>query len=271
MARIDETGERTELPTPLRLKEAARRGQVARSGDLTAAVVVVAAVVLLALAGGRLLNGLTRMTAVLLDGRGASPTSLAGTREAVWNAAVPVGRIVAVVGLAMVMVAVAVNVLQVGLIAAGQAPRPDLSRISPAAGIGRLLSRRSLVRGILAAAKFAGVGVVGFITIAGELPALASLTGMEAGPIARQIGAAAVHLTLRVGLVLLVLGIVDYLYQRWQHREDLKMTRRELADERKRTEGQPVARRRQRGLIRRMIGGDSKMQATGGDRGSDDG
>ena len=73
----DESGERTEQPTPLRLAEARRRGLVPRSGELSSAVVVLGAVSVFALFGPRLLGGLAQMTAALLDG-GADPEGCFG-------------------------------------------------------------------------------------------------------------------------------------------------------------------------------------------------
>ena len=97
-------------------------------------------------------------------------------------------------------------------------------------------------------AKIAGVAGVAFLTIRAELPRIVASAKLPVGELASQGGGAVVSLALRVGLVLLALAGADWLYQRWQHRQDLMMTRRELADEVKQTQGDAEVRRRHREL-----------------------
>jgi len=251
VAERDDISQRTEQPTSLRLAEARRRGQVARSRDLTAVLVLIGGLVLVGIAGPRLLVGLAEMTAALLDGGEALAADPTAVGDLLWSWAAPVLQTLGLVCGAVVVVAITANLLQVGPLMAAERIRPDFSRLSPAEGWRRLLSLRSWVRAALGLVRIAAVTVVAWITIAGRLREIVSAPRLPAGRLAAEAGKLAWSVGLRVAAVMLALAGVDYLYQRWQHRQDLKMTRHDLAEDLRHMEGDPHVRRRRRQLLRR--------------------
>ena len=245
----DESGERTEQPTPLRLAEARRRGIVPRSGDLSSAVVVLGALSVVVLLGPRLLGSLTRMTAALLDGGAEAAAGPAAAGAMLWENLTAVLAVLAPLGFAVIVIGVLANVFQVGLVAADEAVRPDFGRLSPAAGLRRIVSRRSVARMALTVAKVLAAGVVCALVVRELWPRIVAAGGAESPRMPALAGELVYRLAVRLGIVLVALGAVDWLYQRWQHGEDLKMTRRELKDDLRRMEGDPLirSRRKQRG------------------------
>jgi len=242
----DDIAMRTETPTPLRLDEARRRGQVARSADLTATVVLLAGAAMLALLGPLLLKSLTAMTASMLSEAGELAPNAASLRACSLKAATALLALAAPLLLATAAVAAVINVVQVGLLASAEPLRPDLARLSLSGGLKRLFSARSFARGTLGLAKVLAVLAAAYATIKPAVARLATVgTRPPAGMIA-ETGSLLGALALRLGAVLLVLAAVDWLYQRWQHRQDLKMTRREWLEDLKRMEGggQTLKRRR---------------------------
>ena len=220
----DEIGERTEKATDRRLQRAREEGNVPRSGELSAIIVLLAACALLGALGPLLLRQLTQMTAALLRGAGAAIATVGVLLGGICGAAFLSG------------------VAQVGLRAVARRCRADMGRLRPADGLRRMFSRRGCVRAVMSVCKLAAVAVVAFVTIRSSLVRIGGLAGAGPAGIAGVVGTMLAALALRVGLVLLVLAGVDYLYQRWEHRQDLKMTRRELTEERKETEGDPATR-----------------------------
>ncbi|MBS3734460.1 MAG: EscU/YscU/HrcU family type III secretion system export apparatus switch protein [Phycisphaerae bacterium] len=242
----DNAAERSYEPTHLRLREARRRGKVARSADLAAAAVLLGGAAGLGLLGGRLLGKTVAMTRALLDGRSAplvGPSELAGIAA---DAVTPLLTALAPLAAALVLLAVAVNVGQVGLLATGAPLRPVLARIGLTAGWRRLISARTGVRAGMIIGKLAAIGVVAWITVADALPRVAAMGRLAPRALVSETGALAWTLAMRVALVLGVLGLADYLFQRRQLRRELRMTRREWLDDLRRTEGHPLARRRHR-------------------------
>ncbi len=236
--------DRTEMPTALRLREARQRGQVARSGDFVAAVVILGGVLLLGAVGPKMLNAFRDMTATMLD-FGSAESSVDAARAALFNCIWPVVGAVAVVAVGVAFVAVLANVVQVGLFVTTEPLRADFSRLNPAAGLGRMFSLRSLVRTAMAIAKLAVVIVLGFAAVRSVL-SLTARPEATAWQIAGALGGRLYSMAVRMGIVLLVLAAADWLYQRWQYRQDLKMTRQEVLDELRQTEGSPISRRRRK-------------------------
>jgi len=238
VAERDTTGMRTEQPTQRRIDEARRDGTVARSADLTAAVGALGALGMLVVAGPVLLDELTRMTGGMLGSAGSRQGDLAG---GLWQATAGVAGTLGLVFAALVALAVGVNVLQVGFVVSARPMRLDFGRLWRA---GRLVSRRSAMRLVMALAKIALACTVAYMTIRAEMANVVAAATGPVGELAGRAGGLAITLGLRVGLVLLALAGVDWLYQRWQHRRDLMMTRRELADELKQARGPGATVRR---------------------------
>ena len=246
MATRSDTDQRTEQPTVLRLAEARRRGQVARSADLTGVAVLLAAVVMLWLVGGVLLRELTGMVAGMLSFAPLAPDLRSATGGSVWSPAVPVVWIAVCFCGVIAFIAALAGIAQVGLHISGEVIAPRLDRLSPGQGLRRVFSSRGLVRTTLALGKIAAVGLVAAVTICGQLPQIASACrfGIE-----RQgAGAWAMlgRMAWRIVLVLAVLGAIDWLFQWRKHRHDLMMTRRELLEDLRKTEGDPLIRSKQR-------------------------
>jgi len=249
-----EVGERTELPTPFRLAEARRRGQVARSGDVVAVAVMLAGLAGLAAAGPGLLRALTAMVATFLSSAGDGGAVAAAPAHGLAEA---VGALVSVawpIVVAPAVVAVLANVVQFGLLASVEPIRPDLRRLLPSAGLRRVLSTRSAVRAALGLAKVIAVVAVFAVTLRSKMEGIVEAALGGPGPLAAGLGRMACQLAVRLAVALGLLAAVDWLYQRWQHTQDLKITRRELLEDMRRMEGDVKLTGRRRRFARRIAG-----------------
>ncbi|MCY2929247.1 MAG: EscU/YscU/HrcU family type III secretion system export apparatus switch protein [Planctomycetota bacterium] len=148
MAIGEDNTERTQEPTAQHLAQARRRGEVARSTDLTAALTMTAALLAIGLAGGPLMNEMTKMTARMLDFPLTSPAR--ADAGVLLGAAGGVLALAAGLAVAVVVVAIGANLMQTGLLAVGQLVSPDLARVSPGAGLARMFSARAAVRALAA-------------------------------------------------------------------------------------------------------------------------
>ncbi len=239
----EDNTERTQEPTAQHLAQARRRGEVARSTDLTAALTLTAAMAAIGLTGEPLLTEMTKMTARMLDFPLTAPAQAhAGTL--LGGAA---GALALVGGLvvAVMLVAVGANLMQTGLLAVGRLVSPDMTRLEPAAGLMRMFSARAVARGLAAVAKIVLVGAIGVWAVWGGLGEIAAAgLGGQAGQLAERIVRPVWRAGMGMSLALLGLGVLDWLYQRWQFRREHRMTPRELADELQNTETYKKLRRR---------------------------
>ncbi len=249
----DQTGDRTFEPTPMRLADARKRGQVPRSADLTAAAAGLAALLVLVLVAPGLLDEMTSMTKTMLDGRGMELNPARDDIGQVISSAAG-GAIARTAGL---MAAIAgfiavVAFAQVGPIFARERIEADWGRVSIAAGWQRLLSSRTVVRGVFAIAKVVAVAAVAWWTAGPMLEQILAAPRLGTSLLVGKAGSMAVTVMLRAGLCLLVLGLVEYVYQRWQHKRDLRMTRHEWLEDMKRADGGGAKRMRRRQLTRQV-------------------
>ena len=157
-------------------------------------------------------------------------TNSAETIRAVLLRAVPI-----IIG--PLAVVVLVNLVQVGTVVSFDPLKPQIRRISPMENFRRILSLRSLVRAALGCAKIASVAIVSFLIIARAIPGIVEASGRSGLELIAVFGFYGIRLGLGVVVVLGILAMIDWLYQRWQYREDLKITRRELLDDLRRMKG----------------------------------
>lgn len=248
MAEDQQLQERTEQATPKRLRDAREKGQVARSRELSAALVMscgAAALVFLPgpLVGGMLdimRGGLSRPGHMSLEA-GLLPRALAeAVTAAVW----------ALAPYLVILLAVAVlSPLLMGGWAFSLKPLvPKLDKLSPAKGLKRVFGPRGLVELLKAFAKAAlvtGAAIALLIHWAPELMSLGATSVAEA--VARTARLAGMALFL-LSLSLLLIAAVDVPFQLWQHAKQLRMTRQEVREELKDTEGRPEVKSRLRSL-----------------------
>ena len=242
--------EKTEPATPKRREESRRKGQVARSTELNSAVVLIAGITGLYMLGGILLRDIAGFTASTLERSHEFAITTASFRVYMLEWARSffflVGPIVLVVGTA----ALAVSLSQVGFMINEQALTMKLERLDPIKGVKRIISKRSLVELVKGIFKILIVGAISYLTIAPEFQRITVLADAGIGSIFQFIGYMVFRVGLNTALVLLILAFLDYIYQRWEHNQSIRMTKQEVKDEQKQTEGDPQVRMRIRSLQR---------------------
>ncbi len=250
--------ERTEQPTPKRLEEARRRGQLPRSPELTTAAVVLIAGLGLHFFGSHLvgeLRGLMQADLALRREVMLDPSSMIPTLGA--NLARALGAIAPLLGLTLAAALIAPLSLG-GWNLSFQALIPDFTRISPLGGLQRIFSLRSLVELAKAFAKFLLVAVVAVAFL--QKNAL-HLLALGAEPLRSAIADAVTlggNALLTFAASLAVIAAVDVPWQLWSYRNRLRMTRQEVREELRENEGAPemkgrVRRAQQETAKRRMM------------------
>jgi len=242
--------ERTEEPTPKRLEEARRRGEVAFSRDATSAAAMTAAIVVLVAQGPALT---ARLLAYWKGAFAAATNADAGAAAALITGLGVMARVLAAPLVAAALVALGVGFLQTrGLLAFG-ALRPDLARLSPAAGLGRVFGGQAAAQVGKGLLKVMLVAALAWLTVRPLLGGLAALAGAPVARLAGAMGAVSARLAERVALVALALGAADYLLVRRRHLARQRMTRDEVKREYKESEGDPSHRAERQRLHRELM------------------
>lgn len=239
----DDAGERTEAPTPRRRTEARERGQIPRSLDLTAALALLGGLVVLNGFGASMFGSMLALTRELGDARDAGVEHVATW---LWRAAHAAATMTLPFLAMLAVLALVGGLLQTGGVVTWARLEWKLDALNPANGLRRLFSADSLQRLAMSVLKLGVVAGVAWFTVAGQVaPVLGSGNSTALGVL--HMGCQLVFtLALRMALVLLLLGLVDYFYQWWRIEKSLKMTRQEVRDELKNLDGDPLMRQRRR-------------------------
>lgn len=247
----EDMGERTEQPTGRRLSEARQRGQIAKSTDLAAAIDLIGATVLLALLGGMIVESLgSLLRRVLEDGPGAMAAGATPgvLKLCLMNGAWALGPALA----AIAVISLTGQMVQTGWLWTTDPLKPKLAKLNPVNGVGKLFNRRNFVKTVVNSLKLAAVGWVAWLFIGGSLPELVRLPALGVAQGLYAIALLAVKMLAWLLTLLLVIGLVDWTYQRWQHRQDLRMTKQEVKDEQRNMEGDPAVRGRRLRMMREI-------------------
>jgi flagellar biosynthetic protein FlhB len=244
----DSAQERTEQPTPKRRQEAREKGQIPRSRELNTVAVLMAGASSLLLFGSTLVEGFARiMRGGFHIRRGDLFDDGAGIRifaQAVQESLLVLAPFFVVVAIVAALAPVALG----GWQWSPQAIAPKFSKLDPIKGLGRIFAWRGVVELLKALAKFVVVFAGGVLLLKGLQGQFLGL-GLE--PLHQGLGHAVYLLAwafLLMSATLIVVAAVDIPFQLWDHGRQLRMTRQEIRDEMKETEGKPEVR----GRIRRL-------------------
>ncbi len=249
----EQFGEKSQDATPFRRQQAREQGEVARSHDLASALLLIGALALLLYLGSSIVTFLGELTQRQL----ASPTFLAADRDtavAQWNELMlGLGRVTLPIFGLLLLIAIAVNLGQIGFLFLPQKLAFDLSRVDPLKGASRLFSMTNAIRLAFGVFKILVVGVVALWSLSSQREAILSLSGLEVPQIALFLTEISLWTCLKIGVALLVLAILDFAYQRWKHEQDLRMTPQEVREEMKTLQGDPQILARRRAIQRQLV------------------
>jgi flagellar biosynthetic protein FlhB len=247
----EQTGqERTEPATPKRREDARKKGQVARSRELPAAVGLLAAALFFWVGGGAMVTGAGRMMRDTLGRVVQADLSLPRFQALLLSTAGDAIGLLAPLMVVMAAVGVAANVLQTGPVASLHPLAPKLSKISPAKGLKRIFSAVTLMELFKSILKVTVVCAVVYGVLKGEAARIPELAGSDVHALLPYMGRVAFRIVLSTGLALLMLGAIDFAFQRFEHEKRLRMTRQEIKREMRETEGDPMVRARIRSIQR---------------------
>jgi flagellar biosynthetic protein FlhB len=249
----EDLGDKTEMPTSRRRREARGRGQVAKSPDFGSAVDLTGGFLALVLMGGSIVAGLTSLLRYLLDDRTSGhAVDMASVDGAVRLAGVQLVVIAGPFMLVMFAISYFAQFMQVGWLFTLTPIQPKLDRLNPMSGVSRLFSRRNAVKTAVGVAKMTVLATVGVMVVRSHMGEIAALPRLTAGAAFLFMGKIIADLCIWMLAIMLVIGITDYLYQRWQHTKDMKMTKQEVKDEFRSMEGDVETKGRRLRMARQI-------------------
>jgi len=237
------SGARTEQPTPRRLRDARRRGEIARSRELPGAAALVVGLLAVGPCAPRVIAELSALLRAAL--LGVEPAALPGVAIAGF------ARAASPLLLAPAVAAAVADLLQTGGAVSLERLRPRLDRLHPLAGLRRLFSSSTLAAVLLALAKGAAVGLLLVRWLKAHGRAMAQLPSLDPRGLWRAVPIGA--LAAQLAIAALTFGLLDLALARRRHRRALMMTRDEVRRESREDEGDPQHRAERRRLHRDLL------------------
>ena len=245
--------EKTEAPTEKKRRESREEGQVAFSRELPSAALLAGILLTLIATSPLILDAFREMTTQIFRDMSEedelSIGSLYDLSGEIFYTLLPAFAPFAAI---IVLVGILASVLQVGVQITLKAIAPKFNKISPLTGLKRLFSTQSLADFLKSMAKLIIVGIVGYITYMDKITELNGLSVATPEAILEYNFTVVAEVSGKIVLALVAIAIFDYLYQRWHHEKQLMMTKQEVKEETKQTEGDPQLKARIRQIQREM-------------------
>ena len=251
-AQDGEGGEKTEPATQKKLDDARKEGKVAKSKELTSAFMLIALFLILKIfisyIGGNLVN-IFSIVYNRISGY-VNPGELGFTSQAVsaFTMQMLIQILLSVWPFFLIGVAIAilVSIVQVGWKVSTKPMEPKLSKFNPINGFKRIFSKESLFNLVMAIIKIVLIALIAYFSVKDKANDLFVLYEISLKQAISLVGEIILDTGLKISLVYLIVGLADFIYQKRKFSEDMKMTKQEVKDEYKNTEGDPQIKGRQR-------------------------
>ena len=236
--------DKTEEPTPHRLREARRKGQVFKSVELNSAINIMGVMLLFAVLSALAFRGFEAVFNIFIGDLLSFPLTENNVQVVLWEALKHYLLMVAPIFAVALVLGIGANLVQVGFITSAEQMKPQLNRLNPLEGLKKIFSKKALFELVKSLLKIIIIGLVTYYYLRSRLDNLILLVNQSAAKSLSVYWKTMTGLGITVGLVFLVIAFLDYLFQRHEYKTSLKMSRKEIKDEYKHLEGDPLIRSR---------------------------
>jgi len=244
--------EKSEEPSEKRRQDAREKGTVAKSTEVNSVLVLMASMAILRILSPWIYHRLSALFISIFTMVGNPPQDMDSLVRLMRETVIELGIIVLPVIGTIMLVGVFANFIQIGLLFTLNPLIPKLEKIDPISGTIRMFSMRSLVELLKNIAKLVLVGVVAYLSIKSKFTHFIGLADTSVPFIWTFMLKAAYDIVMQIALAMIVIAVLDFAYQRFEHERKMRMTRQEVKEERKQMEGDPQIKARVRALQREM-------------------
>ncbi len=255
-----DSGDKTEKATPKKRRKAREEGQVLQSREMTSAIVLLCLFITIKVAGSFMYEQIYEYFEMIFNDyqKISDLFTINGITKLSIGIILRFVKIVAPIFIVALITGIASGYAQVGFLFTTKTLSFKFSRISPLNGFKKIFSLRSVTELVKSILKIVIIGYIGYSYLIDEASNILSAMDMDVISIAAYIGITSMNVAIRMCIVMLVLGVFDYGYQWWEYEKNLKMSKQEIKQEHKESEGNPEVkgkiRQKQRQMaLRRML------------------
>ena len=231
--------DKTEDPTGHKLSEAKKKGQVAKSKEVSSAVTLLASTILLITLGKYAANSFSSNMVEFLGSNlnmELNTNSLQGIFLTIlWRVAI----VLLPVAIPIMILGVGASIMQTGYINSTETLKPDLSKLNPISGFKKMFSMRSIVDLVKNIAVIIIVGYVGYAFLRDNFRQILVISNLRFPVMITTALDLATSIFFRITLVIVAIALIDFIYQKYQFKKDMRMTKQEIKEEYKQMEGDP--------------------------------
>lgn len=245
-------GEKTEPATAKKRQDARKKGQVAKSMDLPAAFILLFSFLSFLMFGGYMKEKIVNIFRNVYENQLTMDITAANVQVLFVDLVQQGLTILAPIFILVVLVAFLGNYAQIGFMFIGDPLMMKFSKINPIEGFKRIFSLRTVMDFLKSTMKMLIIGYVVYTTLMGEK---AKLLGLGHAPLESTfsfIASVTLKLGIKIGAILIVLAIFDFIYQKYEYEKSLKMSKQDIKDEYKKSEGDPLIKGKIRAKQRQM-------------------
>lgn len=239
MSDEEDDASKTEDASPKKLEEARKKGQVAQSKELNTWIMLLAATLIIGVGGNALFGDLGTYLKVFIEQPHMMASGPGGIGSVLANMTFKMIGVMLVPLILLMVAAIIGPVTQVGFMIAPEVLKFDWSKVSPAKGFGRLFSMRSVIEFLKGILKISVVGIIGFVIIQPYMGSIEHTIDQPVNRIMDNFHVITMRMMIGILVALLIISVMDVLYQRWEFGKQMRMTKQEVKDEYKQTEGDP--------------------------------
>lgn len=247
-----DTGEKTEKATPRRREEARKKGQIFKSTDLNSAVIVLAGSLVLYFSFPYMFESIKNFTSLYILDRTLTDFSNEYVYYMLIEVFIVLAKVLFPVFLVNFITALMISYLQVGFIFSGEVLTPKLERINPIEGFKRIFSKRALEELLKSLLKVIVTSYIVYSVMRKHFYIFPRFVDMELIATIKAMSSIVLEMALKVGIVFIIIGILDYIFQWYEYEKSLKMSKYDIKQEYKQVEGDPLVKSRQRRIQREV-------------------
>lgn len=245
-------GEKTEKATPRKKQETRKKGQVAKSNEVPSAFIFLFMFILFFILGSYIAEGIFDLYYTVFQTYLNWEVTQDSIRLIFLQLTLDVAWILLPIFLVAVIAAIGGNLVQVGFLFTAEPLKMKLERINPIEGAKRIFSKRALVQLFKSLLKITIIGYVSYLVIIDNKTFLLNLYYYDLIEILRFIGNIVLEVGFKSSIILLIIAVLDYIYQKYEYDKNLRMSKQDIKDEYKKTEGDPLVKGRIKERQRQM-------------------
>lgn len=244
--------EKTEKATPKKKDDARKKGQIARSSDLPGSFIMMFTFMGFLMMGGYYKQHVMNLFDNLFENWLLMELTTGNVMSLFTDITTELLLILAPIFAVTILVGILGNVVQFGFLLTGDPLKMKISKLNPIKGFKQIFSAKTIVEFLKSVLKLSIIGVLVFIAISKEWDRILVLTSLPVEQIFSYAAGVTVRLGIEIGAVLAVLALADFFYQKFEHAKSLRMSKQDIKDEYKKSEGDPMIKGRIRERQRKM-------------------